>query len=136
MRMHRHSANSDYITEILVGSGIFIATLAAIGVEVVLVWFAILRENQAFWTNAGGYPIWLRDLVRLSFMPLGVLTLLALVALTMACFSRVCRSLRFFAIEGVLLVMCWGLFSTTAYIALNNNIRNLIEGRDFHSHGK
>lgn len=32
-----------------------------------LIWFSRLRQTPAFWTNAGGYPVWLRDLVRLSY---------------------------------------------------------------------
>lgn len=35
-----------------------------------LIWFSWLRETPAFWTNAGGYPVWLRDLVLLSYYPL------------------------------------------------------------------
>jgi hypothetical protein len=31
--------------------------------------FAWLRETPIFWTNAGGYPIWLRDTVAAGFYP-------------------------------------------------------------------
>lgn len=42
---------------------------AAVGTPALLC-FYWLRETPIFWTNAGGYPIWLRDLVRDAFLPL------------------------------------------------------------------
>jgi hypothetical protein len=30
----------------------------------------ILRETPEFWTNAGGYPVWMRDVARDWFYPL------------------------------------------------------------------
>lgn len=116
------------------GFGILLATLLVMGLGVVLVWFALLRENQAFWTNAGGYPIWLRDLVRLTYMPLFSGSVALLVVLTMTCCSKVCASVRFFVLETLILLLCWGLLATSGYISLSNNIMNLIEGRDLHSH--
>jgi len=71
------------------------ATVLVLGLVGVLVVFAVLRENQVFWTNAGGYPIWLRDLVLWTFYPILAITGMSLILLSMACFSRVCRSLRF-----------------------------------------
>lgn len=32
--------------------------------------FAILREEPLFWQNRGGYPVWLRHLVLVSYYPL------------------------------------------------------------------
>jgi len=130
----RSIESQDRYAEILTGAGLLLATVVVLGLGVVLVWFAILRENQVFWTNAGGYPIWLRDLVLWSYLPLFGGVGLSLAALSMACFSRVCRSLSFFVVEGLLLLMCWGLLATTSYIAFSNNIMNIIEGRNVHYH--
>jgi len=131
----KHSADSqDSRAEILTGAWLLLATVLGLGLGVVLVWFAVLRENQVFWTNAGGYPIWLRDLVLWCYLPLFGGVGLGLAALSMACFSRICRSLRFFAVEGLLLVVCWGLLATSGYIAFSNNLINIIEGRDSHYH--
>ncbi|MEI7955189.1 MAG: hypothetical protein WCJ66_08475 [Verrucomicrobiota bacterium] len=129
-----HSDAQDTHAEILTGTGLLLATLLIMVLSAVLVWFAILRENQVFWTNAGGYPIWLRDLVLWTYIPLLGVAGLSLMALSMACFSRICRSKRFFAVEGLLLLMCWAVLATSGYIAFSNNIVNIIEGRDLHYH--
>lgn len=129
-----HSGVQDRHEEILTGAGLLLATLLIMVLSAVLVWFAILRENQVFWTNAGGYPIWLRDLVLWTYIPLLGVAGLSLMALSMACFSRICRSKRFFAVEGLLLLMCWGLLATSGCMAFSNNIANIIEGRDLHFH--
>ena len=111
-----------------------LATLLVFGLGVVLVWFAFLRESREFWTNAGGYPIWLRDLVLWSYLPLFAATGFGLTLLSMAWVSRLCRSIRFMLGEGAMLVICWGLFASSGYIAFANNVRNLIDGRDLHYH--
>ena len=111
-----------------------LVTLLAFAIGILLVWFAILREDQAFWTNVGGYPVWLRDLVCLTYLPLFVGTGLCLSVLSMICFSRVCRSLRFFIVESLVLLTCWSLLVTSGCIALGNNVMNFIDGRDLHDH--
>lgn len=71
-----------------------------------LLCFYWLRETPAFWTNAGGYPIWLRDLVRDTFLPLlgmNGLVLLLYVALFLRHPPRSARVAR--GEIGVILVM-------------------------------
>ena len=126
--------SQDGNAQVLTGAGLLLSTLVVLCLGVVLVWFAILRENRVFWTNAGGYPIWLRDLVLCTFLPLFGGVGLSLAALSMVCFSRLCRSLRFFAVEALLLLACWGLLSASGFIAFSNNFINIIEGRDVHYH--
>ena len=132
--MDANSESQERHAQILTGAGLLFATVVVLGLWGVLVVFAILRENQVFWTNAGGYPIWLRDLVLWTYIPLLGVAGLSLMALSMACFSRICRSKRFFAVEGLLLLMCWGLLATSGCMAFSNNIANIIEGRDLHFH--
>ncbi len=134
--MRADHGGADANAEILTGVGLVLATLVALGLGLLLVWFATLRENQVFWTNAGGYPIWLRDLVCWTYLPLFVGVGLSLMLLSMACFSRICRSIRFMAVEGILLLACWALLATSGYIAFANNVMNLIEGRDLHHHDR
>jgi hypothetical protein len=76
----------------------------------------------------------LRDLVLLTYLPLFVGTGLGLSVLSMICLFRVCRSWRFFIVESLVLLTCWGLLATSGYIALANNVRNFIDGRDLHEH--
>ena len=134
--MDANSESQERHAQILTGAGLLFATVVVLGLWGVLVVFAILRENQVFWTNAGGYPIWLRDLVLWTFFPLLGMAGLSLLALSMVCFSRVCRSLQFFVVEALLLLVCWGLFASTLYIAFSNNLINIIEGRDVHTHSQ
>lgn len=132
--MNEPSEHPDYNTEVLIGFGLLLATLTLFVVSSLLVWFAILRENQAFWTNDGGYPIWLRDLVLFTYKPLFLLAVMIVAALSMACFSKVCASVRFFVLESLVLVSCWALLATSGYIAMSNNIMNYIQGHELHSH--
>ena len=46
-----------------------LALVALAGGMPLLIWFSWLRETPAFWTNAGGYPVWLRELVLLAYYP-------------------------------------------------------------------
>jgi len=119
---------------ILLGVGLMLVTLLAFAIGILLVWFAILREDQAFWTNVGGYPVWLRDLVRLTYLPLFIGTGFGLAGLSMICVAGVCRSRRFVLVESLVLLTCWGLLATSGCIALANNVRNFIDGRDLHDH--
>lgn len=132
--MDEHSDCQENTTELLVGLGLLLATSFVVLLGLLLVWFALLRENQAFWTNAGGYPVLLRDLVRWTFMPLLLGTAIILFGLTLACFSKVCRSLRFFVLESIALLLCWGLLATSGFFAFKNNILNILHGTPFHRH--
>ena len=130
--MAARSDNQDKHSQILIGFGLLLTTALVFGLGVLLVWFATLRENQAFWTYAGGYPVWLRDLVLLTYMPLLLSAALLLAGLSMVCCSKVCRSLRFWVWESLLLLACWGLLATSGFIAFENNVVNLLNGQDLH----
>jgi hypothetical protein len=119
---------------ILIGVGMIVITLVVIGIGLLLVWFAVLRENQLFWTNAGGYPVWLRDLVLVTYLPLLAGTVSLLCGLSMACFAKIGGGLRFFAVESLLIFLAWGILTTSGYIAFENNVRNLINSVPIHSH--
>lgn len=121
-------------TEVLIGTGMLLATAVILVLGIVLIWFATLRENQAFWTHAGGFPILLRDLVRWTFLPLLVGNAIALLGLNIACFSKLCGSRRFIILETMVLLLCWGLLATSGYIAFKNNIHNIIDGSPLHRH--
>lgn len=119
---------------ILIGTGMLVSTLVAIGIGLLLVWFALLRENQLFWTHAGGYPIWLRDLVLCTYLPLLLGTTGLLFALSMACFAKIGGGRRFFLLHLMLLFLGWGGVTTSGFIAFQNNILNLIHGKSVHGH--
>jgi hypothetical protein len=134
LHMAAPSDNRNDSRDVLMGAGILLATCVVFCLGLLLICFATLRENKVFWTNAGGYPIWLRDMVQWTYVPLMLLAILALFVLSMACCSKIYKSIRFFVLESLLLLMCWGLVTTSGCIAFNNNIKNLIQGRDLHEH--
>jgi hypothetical protein len=116
----------------LLSSYMFIVTLFAMAIGALLVWFALLREDQMFWTNAGGYPVWLRDLVLITYLPLLAAMALLLLILSVILCAKICGSIQFFVIEALLLLTCWSLITISGWIAFSNNLTNLIEGRDLH----
>lgn len=111
-----------------------LATLLAVGCGLLLVWLALLRENQAFWTHAAGYPMWLRNLVLWTFMSLFGGTVGLLCKLSMACCARLRGRLRFFAAESILILLGWGMVTASGCIAFQNNLSNLIHGVPLHHH--
>jgi hypothetical protein len=100
----------------------------------ILVWFAALREKPAFWTQVGGYPQWLKQLVLSTFMPLLYGTVGMLCGLSLACFVTIRKCRRFLGLEIVLLVLGWGMVIASACIAFQNNVCNFINGVPIHNH--
>ena len=101
---------------------------------VLLVWFALLRENQAFWLRAGDHPVGLRELVFRTYQPLLVVDMIALLGLSMTCGAREFGSGRFVRARALLLGMCWALLAASGFIACKNNVLNLIHGEPLHHH--
>jgi len=119
---------------ILVSAGLVVTTLLAIGAGLLLVWFALLRENHVFWTNAGGYPIWLRDLVLWTYWPLLLGTIGLLFVLSAACFGKLGCGLRFIVLESMLLLLGWGAVAASGCISFEDNVKNLLHGSPIHNH--
>lgn len=132
--MKEGSGYQDNTAGLLIGFGLFQATSFAALLGLLLIWFASLRENQAFWTNAGGYPVPLRHLVNWTFVPLHFVTAFLLFGISLICFSKVCGSFRFFVLESLFLLFCWGLLATSAFIAFKNNVLNILHGSPLHRH--
>lgn len=96
--------------------------------------FVWLREMPHFWTNAGGYPIWLRDLVLVAYYPLLTIYVALLALLSWLLVSRPSRSVGLFCVEAAVLGLLWLVVALVAILMLANNITNLIEGRPLHAH--
>lgn len=114
--------------------GLLVGSLVTIGSGSLLVVFAGLRENQTFWTQVGNFPLWLRDLVFWSFMPMFLGTVGLLCGLSIAHIINTKGKLRLFVMESILILLGWGLVTTAAYIAFDNNVRNIINGAPLHRH--
>ena len=100
----------------------------------VLIILALIREQPLFWRNAGGWPIWLRDLVGGSFYPLFMLEFLLLIVFSVACAPymspRYCNA----SSAAIALALLWGLFLLVIGILAANNLENLFTGRPVHWH--
>jgi len=96
--------------------------------------FVWLREDPRFWTNAGGYPLWLRDLVLVSFYPLLLVYGVLLPCLSWLWLCWPARSVRLFCVEAALLALLWVAVGLVMTLMLANNVANLIEGRPLHAH--
>ncbi len=96
--------------------------------------FVWLREAPQFWTNAGGYPLWLRDLVLVAYSPLLLIYVGLLGFLSWLWIFRPSRFARLFCVEALVLLFLWAVVALVATLMLANNIANLIDGRPLHDH--
>ncbi len=109
----------------------YTAALLMAGLLLPFVW---LRETPYFWTNAGGYPLWLRDLVLFTYYPL---LLVYVGLLSFMSWQLICRPPRFarlFCVEALVLLFLWLVVALVATLMLANNIANIIDGRPLHDH--
>lgn len=95
---------------------------------------AWLREQPAFWTNAGGWPIWFREFVGASFFPLFLLEFLLLAAFSSVCVQLLPKQSANGNAAVAVLLLLWMLFLFAVMIIVANNLDNLIAGRPLHWH--
>jgi hypothetical protein len=108
---------------------------AGLALGAVVLLFAVLREQPDFWLNAGGYPVWLREVVREGFYPLLVAGFGVLAALGVL-FMREPAHGPLRLVQIVVLGALWMLLLGGASVAFGNNVLNLIEHRAVHSHAR
>lgn len=95
--------------------------------------FALLREDPLFWQNAGGWPIWLREVVLYTFYPLFGLLLMLFTALALICVSGIgLGPAKMWVRVPTLLLALW--LGAIGIVVVGNNIANLITGRPLHWH--
>ena len=87
-----------------------------------------------FWTNAGNWPIWLRELVGASFYPLLLLELLLLMAFSGVCVRLLASRCPTGMTVVAVLPLLWTLFLLIVVILGANNLDNLIAGQPLHWH--
>lgn len=113
-----------------IGGGLVLNGVAGTGLLI----STALRETPVFWRNAGGYPVWLRELILYFHYPLLFLVLGGTAGLTFLAARHVCHRRG----EGAgLLLLCgleWLLFAGALGLMLYNNIENLRQGRPLHYH--
>ena len=102
--------------------------------ESILIWFSSLRESNAFWTNAGGYSLGIRNTVLLYYYPLAALVFLLLIGLTALFISELHPPLTLLKLKLTAILACWGLFFSSLAISTADNIINLLEGSSLINH--
>jgi hypothetical protein len=89
---------------------------------------AILREDEGFWLNSGGYPVILRVLVRHGFYPLLCLALMILFGALLLLLSLRSRHSSLVVAGRVVAVFQLIIVAVVMVISFGSNIVDLIEG--------
>jgi hypothetical protein len=119
-------------SRLAVGMLILVGGLFALVAGGVCLVFSFLRETADFWRHSGGYPLWLRDLVKIGYYPLLVGDLCILMGLTTVLCARLKQGRDFLIFKGVLFCAAWALFWAAIGISANNNVTNFWHNRPIH----
>ena len=107
----------------------FLATLF----QVVVLFMGVIREEPSFWHDAGGYPVWVRQLVLVCFYPLLALGLIWLSWISLGGVrSGILEKNRQWT--AVWLAGLWILQGVVFLVIVSNNIDNLRHHRPVHWH--
>lgn len=93
----------------------------------------IWKETEIFWLDVGGYPIWLREVVKTLYYPYSLFLITAALMITRSVCGRFLRELRVHRVW-VLLAISLLIMSGSFGLLVANNLINVIEGRPVHSH--
>jgi hypothetical protein len=116
------------------GLPVLFASLVNLSFLLVLMFFAGLRELPVFWTDAGGWPVWLRGLVEVGFYPMFFVELALLGLLSVFGVNLAGARHPSAGVSVVLLWFAWLLLFTVVAVVAANNLENLISGRPLHWH--
>jgi hypothetical protein len=95
---------------------------------------ALLREDSLFWRNAGGYAIWVRDLVYVLYYPSLLLYFAGVVGLSWFAFRLLAGGHKTGVLVFIISSVQWVLFFVIVIITLWNNVDNVLNGRPLHWH--
>lgn len=109
-------------------------TLLALALAALLFYFVLLRENQLFWMNVGGYPVWLRDVVEFTYYPLFFANLAVLISLSILLLAHPPNSAKIMWVEAGMISFLWGCCGVIFVMTIANNVCNIMEGRPLHGH--
>jgi len=109
------------------GAGMFLFVCG-----VVLLWFSCLRETREFWFNSGGYPVLLRDVVRIFYYPLLAFCFLGTLGLMIGMCAKIRMPVGFVCFQICLITGCCLLIAGSIMVSATNNLDNLWNGRPMH----
>ncbi|MEM6909969.1 MAG: hypothetical protein AAF555_00155 [Verrucomicrobiota bacterium] len=109
-------------------AAVFLALLLLLGMT-------FFKEMPIFWRNAGGYPIWLREVIGLIYYPWLLFSLACLGGWNVYLFCWMVSRPRWLPLCGTLIGSAW-LILTISVVWLGwNNLENVFEGRHYNHHG-
>ncbi|GAA5481383.1 hypothetical protein Hsar01_00592 [Haloferula sargassicola] len=94
----------------------------------------VLKEQPLFWRNIGGYPVWLRDLVRIFFWPWLGICVAGLGSWSAWILGATAQRGRGFAAATWAAAGFWTTFGCLMVYMTWNNLGNVIDGREWHYH--
>jgi hypothetical protein len=100
---------------------------------IALIRLTLWKENEFFWYNFGGYPIWLRESVQLLYYPYLLFTAMCLCIVSRSVLGRLFRELCYSRVWGILLA-AWILFFSNCGLLVANNLINIFENKPLHHH--
>lgn len=100
---------------------------------IALIRLTMWKENELFWLNLGGYPIWLRECVHILYYPFLFFTAMSLCIVTRSVLGRFIRQFVYSRSWSLLLV-AWILFFSNCGLLVANNVKNLWSDRPLHHH--
>jgi hypothetical protein len=103
-------------------------SLSVAGLNTFVLAAGILREQPAFWTNAGGYPLWARAAVKFGFYPAFAVLLLLAVGRTRVAFGQLEKGEAVGRWLVSLAAIEWILFGGVAGMTLVDNLQKWWNG--------
>lgn len=104
------------------GGGVWLGAVFHVVATLVLFGFAVLKEEADFWRNSGGWPVWFRDLVRVTFHPLVFMEGFLLVVYSIALLAAGRATLR----RRVVVLLLWILLLGAAGYSVADNVQEFI----------
>ena len=92
----------------------------------VLLWFSWMREIPIFWTNEGGYPVWLRAVVLETYYPILLFDFLAILTYFILILRAPPRSVLCLRLDVTILSLMGAAFSFAAIYTVADNILVLL----------
>ena len=77
-------ASKESPDRVLVTAGLLVSSMMMFVCACFLLWFSYLRETHSFWLNSGGFPVFPRNFVPVSYYPLLAISVVGVVGLTIA----------------------------------------------------
>ncbi|MBB5350454.1 hypothetical protein HNR46_000678 [Haloferula luteola] len=94
----------------------------------------ILKEQPLFWRNAGGYPIWMRDTVRIFFWPFLIIFTGCLGMWSTWLLGAAANRGRSWGSSVTAVTGFWAALGGLMFYMVWNNLENVTDGHHWHYH--